>query len=77
MDESRSLGFILLPDQTFLTDNLNVFTTLYKIEIWCNGSTRDFGSFSQGSSPCISTKFLTQTGSNGLPTITVKKVKSS
>ena len=25
-------------------------------EIWCNGSTTDFGSVSQGSNPCIPTK---------------------
>ena len=29
-----------------------------KIEIWCNGSTTDSGSVSEGSSPSISTKFL-------------------
>ena len=29
------------------------------IEIWCNGSTTDSGSVSEGSSPSISTKFKT------------------
>ena len=28
-----------------------------QIEIWCNGSTTDSGSVSEGSSPSISTKF--------------------
>lgn len=27
-------------------------------EVWCNGSTRDFGSFSLGSNPGTSTKFI-------------------
>lgn len=27
-------------------------------DLWCNGSTYDFGSYSQGSSPCRSTKPL-------------------
>ena len=27
-----------------------------KIALWCNGSTEDFGSFSQGSNPCKATK---------------------
>lgn len=25
--------------------------------MWCNGNTKDFGSFIQGSNPCNSTKF--------------------
>ena len=31
-----------------------------QIEIWCNGSTTDSGSVSEGSSPSISTKFQEQ-----------------
>ena len=34
---------------------VRVFLLLLDIEIWCNGSTRDFGSLSSGSSPDIST----------------------
>ena len=30
------------------------------IEIWCNGSTRDFGSLCPGSNPGISTKAMSQ-----------------
>lgn len=35
-------------------NNYNINTTLF-IEIWCNGSTIDFGSISSGSNPDIST----------------------
>ena len=30
------------------------------IEVWCNGSTRDFGSLCPGSNPGISTKAISQ-----------------
>ena len=42
----RKLLYICSPNRDFLSD----------IEIWCNGSTTDSGSVSEGSNPSISTK---------------------
>ena len=35
-----------------------LFRAKFRIDLWCNGSTTDFGSVSQGSNPCRSTKTL-------------------
>ena len=40
--------------ETVLTGSIPVRSTI--IEVWCNGSTRDFGSLCRGSNPLTSTK---------------------
>ena len=47
-----------VPSGTHLGDSKKITIFAGRIEVWCNGSTRDFGSLSRGSNPLTSTNPL-------------------